>query len=182
MLNIHVSDVDGKPATCFDTGLEPRSFARTKMSQCLIEPGYIVYPDGTHKVWKATGVNEVDGFMRVWGSPFTGKRLDFLLGQADSGLKTTAQEVSLQAALQAVAFWIHCKLLLGDVRSALNPGAIFISSEGGKDFPKGTVFFAPENLSQRCLLVEGLDTDYYNCPDLKGMEAAAFQTLFVPSG
>jgi hypothetical protein len=174
MRHIHVSDVDGKPAACFDTGLEPRSFARTKMSQCLIETGYIVHPDGTHKIWKATGVNEVDGFMRVWGVPFTGERLDVLLAKA-----ALDQESSRQQALQAIVYWIHCKLLLGDVCTTLNPGAVFISCEetagvpNGAD-PKGSVFFAPENLSQRCLLMEGAEIDYFNCPDLKDMDAAAF--------
>jgi hypothetical protein len=156
--HIHISDIDGKPAACYDTGLEPRSFARTKMSQCLIEPGYIVDPDGTHKVWKATGVNEVDGFMRVWGIPFSGDRLDGLLNNVNA---------KGQTALQAAAFWIRAKLFLGDKRSALNPGAVFVSSQG-------SAFFGPENLSQRCILMEGSEIDPFNCPDLTGIDAAAF--------
>ena len=167
MRHIHISEVDGKPEVCFDTGLDPRSFARTKMSQCLTEPGYIVYQDGSCKEWRATGVNEVDGFMRVWGSPFYGERLDQLLNETPSS--------EMQTSLQAVAFWIRAKLLLGEKRSTLSPGAIFICcADGGSVFPRGSVFFAPENLSQRCLFIEGIEPNYFNCPDLNGIEAAAF--------
>ena len=164
MQNIYVSDFDGKPAVCFDTGLDPRSFARTKMSQSLIEPGYVVHPDGAKETWKALGVNEVDGFMRVWGTPLHGERLDKIL------------EEEPQAALQAVTFWIRAKLFLGDEDSTLHPGAVFINCADGGDSgnEKGSVFFTPENLSQRCLLFEGLELNRYSCPDLKGMEASAF--------
>jgi len=172
MQNIYFSDIDGKPAVCFDTGLDPRSFARTKMSQSLIEPGYVVRPDGSKDTWRAGGVSEVDGFMRVWGAPFHGERLDKLLNAVDS----EKQEETLQEALQSVVFWIRAKLFLGDVDSTLNPGATFVCCEdgGNSENKKGSVFFTPENLSQRCLLFEGLETNRYSCPDLKGMEAVAF--------
>lgn len=168
MRHIHVSEVNGKPSVCFDTGLDPRSFARTKMSQCLIEHGYIVYPDGTNKIWKASGVNEINGYMRVLGSPFFGERLDQFLNEL-----TPATQ---QPALQAVVYWMRAKMLFGDTHSALNPGAAFISCADNDEpeNPKGSVFFAPESLSQRCLLVEGVKIDPYNCPDLKGINAAAF--------
>ena len=170
MKRIYISNVEGKSAICFDTGLDPRSFARTKMSQSLIEPGYIVYPDGSHKTWKALGVNEVNGLMQVWGPPFTGERLDLLLEKAYSAAQTKEAQ---QASLQAVVFWIRAKMLLGEQHSALNPGAAFICREEGED-PAGSVFFAPENLSNRCLLIEGEELDRYNCPDLSGTEAVAF--------
>lgn len=179
MEKILISNVDGKPALCYDTGLEPRSFARTKMSQCLIEPGYLVYPDGTNKVWKATGVSEVEGFMRVWGVPFDGERLDVLLNKVALSEKTgsllsaSQQSISQAAALRGIVFWIRAKLLLGDINSALNPGAAFISVTKDKK-TNGSVFFGPQNLSQRCLLMEGNENDTYNCPDLSGMDAAAF--------
>jgi len=182
---IHISNVDGKPAVCFDSGLDPRSFARTKMSQSLIENGYIVHPDGSHEIWKASGVNEVNGQMRIWGPPFAGKRLDLLIN-----------EVNPTAALQAAVFWIRAKMLLGDTHTSLNPGAAFVCLEDGQACPKGSVFFAPVNLANRCLIVEGTKNsarpsavserqrlsnppevpvlDPYSCPDLMGMEAAAF--------
>ncbi|MCL2441137.1 MAG: hypothetical protein FWD14_05310 [Treponema sp.] len=156
---IHISNVDNSPAMCFDTGLDPRSFARTKMSQSLIEQGYVVSPDGSHEIWRASGVNETNGSMRVYGPLFQGKRLDILLNSQQSDLR--------QAALEAVVHWIKAKLFLGDTHSALNPGASFVDSKGG-------VFFSPEHLSNRCLYVEGTQLDRFNCPDLTGMDTAAF--------
>jgi hypothetical protein len=178
-MNIQVCDVEGKPSVCFDTGLDPRSFARTKMSQSLIEPGYIVYPDGSKKVWKSSGVNDINGFMRVWGQHFEGERLDKILEKIDHpeqlpmSLAQLKAETPTQAALKAVAFWIRAKLLLGDVNSTLHPGAVFINNSEGDD-PQGSVFFTPMNLAQRCLLVEGEDLNRFNCPDLYGIDASAF--------
>ena len=207
MKYIHISTVEGKTAVCFDTGLDPRSFARTKMSQSLIECGHIVFPDGRKEVWKPSGVNETNGYMRVWGPSFSGERLDTFIGDINS-------VASQQEALQAVTFWIRAKMLLGDTYSTLNPGAVFIcmkdytSETGDRVFPKGSVFFAPPNLSSRCLIAEATEIqvtlrsgaassgaassgtasvkrisstsqevpvyDRYSCPDLTGMDAAAF--------
>jgi len=155
---IHISDVDNNPAMCFDTGLDPRSFARTKMSQSLIEQGFIVNPDGSHEIWKPAGVNETNGSMRVFGAAFQGERLDILLDEP---------KTKKQTLMEAVIYWIRAKLILGDTRSSLNPGASFIKSNG-------SVFFTPEHLSNRCLYVEGSHLDRYNCPDLIGMDTAAF--------
>jgi len=195
MLRIHISDVNDKQAVCFDTGLDPRSFARTKMSQCLIEPGYIVSPNGSNTVWKASGVNEIDGYMRVWGTPFSGERLDTLINVINMPKQTPEEaEQRQKTALQAIVYWIRAKLLIGETHSALNPGAAFVSCSDGGENQKGSVFFAPESLSQRCLLVEGAEftavlrsgvsefreenvpsaLDRFNCPDLKDTEAAAF--------
>jgi len=154
--NIHISNVDNSPAMCFDTGLDPRSFARTKMSQSLVEEGFIVHPNGSHEIWKPSGVNEVYGSMRVFGPLFQGKRLDIIIEENDS-----------QAALESLICWMKAKMFLGDSKSALNPGASFIG-------PDGSVFFAPEHLSNRCLFIEGSQLDRYNCPDLIGMDTSAF--------
>jgi len=203
MQRIYISNVEEKQAICFDTGLDPRSFARTKMSQSLIECGYIVYPDGLREVWKPSGVNEVNGSMVVWGTPFTGDRLDLLL----SNLEFSRLESLQAAALQGALYWLRAKMLLGDTYTTINPGAAFVIREDGRDpkYPKGSVFFAPPNLSNRCLIVEKTETqtrpsggdvsvknnkksknseivqgddvpvlDRYSCPDLIGMEAAAF--------
>jgi len=151
----------------FDTGLDPRSFARTKMSQNLIEPGFIVFPDGTHKEWKASGVIQIEdgsqnlSFMRVWGQIAPGKRLDMLIEECDCDAPQTRQ-----TALRAVVSWIRAKLFLGDLQSALNPGASFILDDG--------VFFAPEHIANRCLFIEDSKPDQFNCPDLNGINAAAF--------
>jgi len=171
MQYINILTVEGKTSACFDTGLDPRAFARTKMSQSLIETGIISYPDGSREVWRPIGVYELDGLMRVWGPMFASQRLDLLLIKATQSVQTASKQTAQQTALQAVAFWIKAKLLLGDTRSASNPAAAFISSE---DSNTGAIFFAPEHLSNRCLLKEGSETDRYSCPDLTGMEAAAF--------
>ena len=118
MSRIHVSEINGKQVLCYHTGLDPRSFARTKMSQSLIEPGFIVLPDGTCIDWKPAAVIEHNDKMTVWGPPFPGERLDLII-----------KEKTQQAALQAIAFWIRAKLILGEKSSALNPGAAFISTE-----------------------------------------------------
>jgi len=157
-------EVQTEYTVCFDTGLDPRAFARTKMSQCLIEKGYIVSPDGTHSEWKAAGVKEVNNLMRVWGPLFAGKRLDLLL--EDVGSVVTDSSLAQQTALFAVASWIRAKMLLGDTKSTMNPGACFIN--------KTNVFFAPEHLSSRCLFIEGSEMDRYNSPDLFGIDATAF--------
>jgi len=167
-LRVHISNVDNNPAMCFDTGLDPRSFARTKMSQSLIESGYVVRPDGSHDVWKASGVNEIDGSMRVYGPLFQGKRLDLLLDEISSeSLGNRDKSALKKEAMNAIIAWIKTKMFLGETRSALNPAASFAS-------PDGSVFFSPEYLSNRCLYLEGILQDTYNCPDLLGMNASAF--------
>jgi len=154
--SIHISNIDNSPAICFETGLDPRAFARTKMSQSLTEIGYVVNADGTHEKWRPSGVNETNNLMRVWGPAFQGQRLDLILNDTDSN-----------AALKALVFWMRAKMFLGDTRSVLNPSAAFIN-------PNGSVFFAPEHLSNRCLYLEGIELDRYNCPDLIGMSITAF--------
>ena len=169
--HIFISDVESSPSVCFNTGLDPRSFARTKMSQSLIEKGYIVNPNGTNKVWKSSGVYETNGIMQVWGHLFNGKRLDLLIKEISSLTQNNASQV----ALQAIVLWIRAKMALGETQSSLNPGAAFICFESGKlEHPKGTVFIAPEYLSNRCLYYEGIAYDKYNCPDLLDTEATAF--------
>jgi len=183
---IHISEaenslVQAESIICFDTGLDPRSFARTKMSQCLVEPGYIVSSDGTREVWKAAGVNEVEypinssnesqiSFMRVWGPMLPGKRLDLLLEEINS--KNESITSAKQTALQAVTAWIKAKMFLGETESAPNPGAAFILETA--EAINSNVFFAPNHLSTRCLYIEGSTADRYNCPDLQGIDAAAF--------
>jgi hypothetical protein len=164
MASIRISQVEGKPALCFDTGLNPRSFAQAKFAQCFTEPGYIVYPDGTTEPWKVSGVVEEAGSMLVWGPSFSGERLDLLI------------ENSYPRALRAVVFWIHSKLLSEKTQIYLDPRAAFVTSFSDETwaYPQGSVFFAPVTLAARCLLAEGAGPDRYTCPDLEGMEAVAF--------
>jgi len=179
MLNVYISDVDNKPAVFFNSRLDPRSFARTKMSQSMTEQGFIVNPDGSHEIWRASGIDEKDGFMQFWGPLFSGKRLDSFIDEAVSKTDSAAD----QSALDAVVLWIRAKMLLGETLSAANPGAAFIRCEDGKpDHLKSGIFFSPEYLSTRCLLMESSDknpsdkdpVDRYNSPDLKGLDTPAF--------
>jgi hypothetical protein len=207
---IHISKLENDSkqqgyTVCFDTGLDPRSFARTKMSQSLIEVGYIVSADGTYKKWKAAGVSETSNllagslehsrgmhssgmrqassqtsFMRVWGPMHPGTRLDKILNKIDSAAEDSL--LAQKTAVQAVISWIKAKMFLGDTRSSLNPGAVFIlnCTEAEKDI----VFFAPEYLSNRCLFIEQtggnvseqdqIILDRYNFSYLFGMDAIAF--------
>ena len=165
---IFISDTDNGPVVYFDTGLEPRSFARTKMAQSLIEPGFVVSSDGTHKPWKPAGVNDMDGFMRVWGPLFDGTRLDVLLEEINPDTDCTQAK---QKALDAVVLWIKAKLFLGETKAVINPGASFVG--------ENNVFFAPEHISTRCLFIEQTgenvsQQDRYNCPDLIDTNATAF--------
>ncbi|MDR0487415.1 MAG: hypothetical protein LBG91_04130 [Treponema sp.] len=160
---IFISEAEGKTVLYFDTGLDPRSFARTRLAQCFTDPGFIVSPDGSSKIWRASGVSEVNGCMCIWGAAFNSERLDLLI----------EEEAALQAALQAVVFWIRGKLFLGETHSVLEPGAAFIVCKDG-DEPRGSVLFLPEILSGRCLLAEGEGPYRFICPDLSGLESAAF--------
>jgi len=176
MRRINIATIEGKPAVSFDTGLDPRSFARTKMSQSLIETGIIISPNGQSETWKPAGVHETKGLMSVWGPLFDAERLDLLLEKIYPAAPDNVLQASQQAALQAVACWIRAKMLLGEKHSTLNPGAAFVrcKDETDSEYKKGSVFFAPEHLSNRCLFIEGSEIDRYNCPDLAGMEAIAF--------
>ena len=129
----------------------------------MTELGYVV-TSGRIDKWKAAGVKEVDGVMRVWGPMFSGTRLDLLLENINPDVTDYTQ--AQFAALKAVVSWIKAKLQLGETVSVLNPGAAFIQDNN--------VFFAPDQLSNRCLYIEGIKTDSYNCPDLSGISSITF--------
>jgi len=189
MQYINISSADNNPVIYFNTGLDARSFARTKMSQFITDLGYIVNSDGSHETWKPGGVDEIDNFMQFWGHlPFSdGQRLDHLINDAanaqepviyDNKQSTGSDNNDLtkrQNALRAVVYWIRAKMFLGDTPTIRNPGAVFIF---GND-ADGKVFFAPESISSRCLSLECSDQkqdspDRFNSPDLKGLDSTAF--------
>ena len=166
MQRIRISEVEGKKALCFDTGLDSRSFAQAKAAQYINEPGFTVLPEGSIEIWKAEGVTEAESSMLIWGQPFSGTRLDLLI------------EGNRDEALAAIAFWIRARINLGKDQAALSPSTAFIAGFGENEplHPKGTVFFAPDALAKRCVLVEkqGAYFDRYVCPYLKTMEGSAF--------
>jgi hypothetical protein len=164
MRRIGICEIEGKPALCFDTGLDSRSFAQAKFAQHFTEPGYIAYSDGSIELWKAQGIIEAEGTMRIYGPLFKGESLESLVEQ-ESG-----------AALQAVISFIRSKLFLGERRAPSDPNKVFAAmpSNGESSHPKGCVFFAPETLSTRCLMAEGVKDSFYACPYLQDAQAAAF--------
>jgi hypothetical protein len=176
---IYSFELEGKAALGFDTGLDSRAFAQARFVQFITEPGLIARPDGTIETWKASGVVERGGgterpaSMVIWGPPFAGERLDLLVN--DSARQNEA--------LTALIRWIEARILLGE--QSVSPGkfAALIagnaSSGGSGAYPAGTVFFAPENLSLRCIQAEGGKDringgERYVHPDLSGVKAAAF--------
>jgi len=161
---IFISEIEGKKALCFDTGLDSRSFAQSRFFQCIAVPGFIVSPSGSIETWKASGVAEGDASMLVWGPPFSGGRLDVLVNNGKD------------EAISAIAWWIRARLALGENQAAFDSPVALIAGFGTEEptHSEGTVFFPPLALSRRCLLAEGAEPDRYNCPDLEGMEAAVF--------
>lgn len=174
MRKIDISDVEGKQVLCFDTALDARSFARTKLAQCITDPGYIIYPDGSNRTWKASGVAEVNNSMKIYGPVFAGDRLDALIEAAKDD---TSEDAALKnTALQALVIWIRAKIALGNTPSSFAPGATIIanSENSANEHPKGSIFFSPETISDRCLIAEGITVNHFTSQDLSGMDAVAF--------
>ncbi|MCL2067011.1 MAG: hypothetical protein FWG99_06065 [Treponema sp.] len=165
MRRIRISEIEGKKALCFDTGLDSPSFARAKAAQYIAESGFIVTPEGSVEKWTASGVIEESSSMLIWGPPFEGKPVTRLVSAGGD------------TALAAIARWIWARLCLekhclGEKQTP-NPAAALIAGHGGSH-PEGSVFFAPESLSGRCISVEEEKIEHYTCQYLEGMEAAAF--------
>ena len=193
MQYINISSTDNNPVIYFNTGLDPRSFARTKMSQNLSEIGYIVNPDGSHEIWKPSRIDEKDGYMQFWGQLFNGQRLDRIIDEicpaqlkqsqnnkSGNSVESPDMPTNRQIALQAIVQWIRAKMFLGDTPSVRSPGAAVISCEDTAS--NSRVFFAPEYIANRCLLLENSEhaasalavQDRFNSPDLSGLDDAAF--------
>ena len=196
-INIYGLTVDGAEALGFDSGLDARSFAQARIAQYLSEPGYIVTPDGGITPWKASGVIEANNptsphtapTMHIWGPAFTGIRFDILISDSSE----------INKALAAIINWINARLALDaegiTLVPPLWPCAAFIADAEFKShaakpgiekaplitaaIPQGTVFFAPENLTRRCIQAEGEEArlrraEQYVHPDLKGIDGAAW--------
>jgi hypothetical protein len=160
-------EVDGHRALGFDTGLDSRAFAQTKLARLITEPGLIVRPGRTGEsaveLWKPSGVCEADGSndqktMMIWGPPVEGERFDTMLDNA-----------SQDKFFGAISAWIRAILLLNnnEFETPLWPcSAMFLQESEGP-----AIFFAPPTLALR--EVKDADTKYVN-PGLGGMNAVAF--------
>ena len=177
-------ELNGKFVLGFDTGLDARSFAQTKMSLFITQPGYIVHPDGKIETWQPEGVTEFAltsvgqpdaalpdaKTMIIWGLPIPGEELAEVLNRKDE-------------ALDALRCWLRARIVLekhtegGQECSFPGPaGALIITAASEYQYPPGTVFFPPARLLKRTLDASGtlLDAERYVHPDLKGQEGISF--------
>jgi hypothetical protein len=143
--SIFTFELNGNEVLGFDTGLASRDFARSKMAQSVLQPGYIIYPDGNASIWKSEGVTPLgsgsDETVVVWGPLFTGEILSELI-KSDNKDK----------ALDALRFWLKARIVLEEKFAKANKiafrgssGALIINKENDL-FPLGTVFFPPADL------------------------------------
>jgi hypothetical protein len=161
-------EIDGNKAMGFDTGLDSRAFAQTKLARLITEPGLIVRPGRAGQtaveLWKPSGVYEAGGpnkrqTMLIWGPPVDGERLDTMLNNAPQ-----------EKILLAISAWVRAILILSDNNKFEMPlwpcsAMVLQESEGP------AIFFAPPTLALR--EVKTIDTWYVN-PGLNGMNAVAF--------
>jgi len=164
-------ELDGKEVLGFDTGLNPRDFARTKMAQSIPQPGYIIYPDGNVDIWQSGGVTSLgsgtDETIVFWGPIFPGERLAELIKSDNK-----------DEALNAFRFWLKAKIVLeekfakaANVMLRGSSGALTIHKENDL-FPFGTVFFPPADLFI-CSIITENEAEWAH-PYLEGAEEISF--------
>jgi hypothetical protein len=166
-------ELNKKPVLGFDTGLDARSFAQSKMAQFITQPGFIAYPNAKLETWQPGGVAEQET-MIIWGPPFSGEGLEELInarGRQDE-------------ALAAFRFWLMARTLLEKENKGSFPfpgpaGAYIVSGRtvsGENPYPEGTVFFPPGRLLRRTIEAEGslLDAECWVHPDLEGARGISF--------
>ena len=167
--------------TGFDTGLDSRSFARSRLSGLLTEPGLIVRPGKPAEPWNAFGVTEYgDGpeapTMVVWGPAFDGERLDLIVN-AGSGRDDA---ISTDMAMSAISLWLEAILTLDEkTRDSIPhwPCAALVNF-GRNDGGGAGVFFAPPELSLLCMKADERPLhfsghEWYVHPDSSGTHPAA---------
>ena len=163
-------ELDGKEVLGFDTGLTPRDFARTKMAQSVLQPGYIIYPDGNVDNWQSGGVTPLgsgsDETIVVWGPVFPGEKLAELIKSDNK-----------DHALDAFRFWLKARIILEERFARAekiffgSSGALIVHKENDL-FPYGTVFFPPADLFMRSIETE-IETEWIH-PDLEKAEEISF--------
>jgi hypothetical protein len=171
--SIFTFELDGKEVLGFDTGLTSRDFARTKMAQSVLRPGYIIFPDGSVDNWQSGGVTPLgsgtDETIVFWGPLFPGEKLAELIKSDNK-----------DEALDALRFWLKARIVLEE-RLAKAENEIFYGSSGAliihKEndlFPYGTVFFPPVDLFMLSTKIEA-EIEWLH-PDLAGAEEVSFCT------
>ncbi|MDR2782654.1 MAG: hypothetical protein LBB48_02230 [Treponema sp.] len=166
------SEINGSRAICFDTGLNEQDFARAGLSRLLMQRGIVVrnIGNGAEKIetWKCESIVKQNESMVVWGADFTdgaaSRAFDELL--ADDNHK--------DVALDALRRWIKARAMIRDDPASpsvsLAPGGTFIDE-------KGTLFFPPALLAERCFEAENAvleKKERFVHPDLEGKAADAW--------
>jgi hypothetical protein len=170
--SIFTFELNGNEVLGFDTGLASRDFARSKMAQSVLEPGYIIYPDGKVGMWQSGGVTPLgsgsEETIVVWGPLFPGHILAELIKSDNK-----------DEALDALRFWLKARIILEE-KYAKTENVIFRGSSGAliihKEndlFPLGTVFFPPADLLRRSVEIEA-ETEWAH-PYLEGAEEISFR-------
>jgi hypothetical protein len=165
-------ELNGNEVLGFDTGLNPRDFARAKIAESIFLPGYIVYPDGNVGVWQSGGVSpyshESAETMVIWGPLFPGEILTDLVKSNNK-----------DEALNALRFWLKARIVLENKNTGIGNGAFIITKKNDL-FPYGTVFFPATVFYERSLEAEEdmvrLDNERYKHPDLDEYQGISFCT------
>ena len=169
-------ELNGQEVLGFDTGLNPRDFARTKIAESIFQPGYIIFPNGNVDVWQSGGVarlgHESAETMVIWGPLFPGERLTESIRSNDK-----------DKALDALRFWLKAGIVLedkisGQAEFAFKCTGAFIITKENDFFPLGTVFFPPAIFYDWSLEAEeeqaALDDERYKHPDLENHNGISF--------
>ena len=166
-------ELNGNEVTGFDTGLNPRDFARTKMAQSIPQPGYIIYPDGNADIWQSGGVTSLgsgkDETIVFWGPIFPGEKLAELIKSDNK-----------DEALDIFRFWLKARIVLEEkftkavnVTPGGSSGALIIHKKNDM-FPFGTVFFPPADLFMSSITLDIEAETEWAHPDLEGAEEISF--------
>jgi len=157
----------------FDTGLNPRDFARTKLAQSIPQPGYIIFPNGNADIWQSGGVTSLgsgtDETIVFWGPLFPGEELAELIKSDNK-----------DEALNAFRFWLKARIVLEEKFARTEEAAFgglssaLIIYKENDLFPFGTVFFPPADLFMRSIASEIDAETVWEHPDLEGAEEISF--------
>ena len=174
-------ELDGKTVLGFDSGLDARTFAQTKMAKFINQPGYIVFPDGKIEIWQSEGVAELAKSMIIWGLHFPGEQLLEIIDRQSE-------------ALDALRYWLKARIALekytgaGKEFSFPGPAGAYIVTvrqiDGqapsrqtrAENYPLGTIFFPPGRLLKRALDAAGalLEAQRWIHPDFTGKDEISF--------
>ncbi|TCW62634.1 hypothetical protein [Treponema sp. J25] len=150
--------IDGQPAVAFDTGMDPRAFAKTRGAELLTQQGLEIrwtgkqglltsgkegitapsFSPGEMHPWLPEGSREIDGHLWIWGREVPGLPLEEYIAQG--GKTALAAFVSYVRALRHIE--ALCPDRIKDM-TILPPLVLVVPGE--------KVFFPPRALGERSL-------------------------------